>query len=170
MAEQVLNEISKMKHRIDQIILSDRDIVSLITDDPLWAVPATNLKFVRVFPFKYVPDVSQGMNTYITYQINIHGINNPAVAQYYLSVYVIVHQDIERIDDEVGQRLGIEDRGTRTDVLCSKIDALINGANGIGIGRSELVDIDDVQISPNFNGRKLLYRIYGWNRTGERLR
>lgn len=165
----VFNPITTMKLKVDQTLLNDRTIVNLVSDGCDLALPAKGLKWTRVFPFGYVPDVTEGANIYITYEVHLEGIGNPAVRRYVLTVNVLAHRDKQRIDDEVGQRLGITDRGVRTDILAARVDECMNGEHGFGFGKLELLDINPFTFAEKFHGQKLIYRVLGWNRSGEKL-
>lgn len=163
------NPITTMKLKVDKALLCDREIVNLVSDRDDCELPATGLKWTRVFPFGYVPDVTEGANAYITYEVKLQGIGNPAVRGYILIVNVFAHQDIQRVDDEVGQRLGITDRGVRTDILAAKVDECLNGEHGFGFGKMELEDIYPFAFAEKFHGHRLVYKVPGWNRSGDKL-
>ena len=165
----IYNLITTMKLKVDQILLSDRKIVNLVSNGTDCELPAKNLKWTRVFPFAYVPDVTEGANTYITYDVRVEGIDNPAVRKYVLTVNAFTHQDMQRFDDETGQRLGITDRGVRTDILAARIDECLNGEHGMGFGKLKLVDMRPFTFAEKFHGQRLVYEVLGWNRSGEKL-
>ena len=88
---------------------------------------------------------------------------------YRLKIFVIVPENQMRLDDKAGEMLGIEDRGSKLDVLCDRIDYLINGSKRYTYGELLFRGMGEINVPEKFNGKQLIYEIRGWNRVGERL-
>ena len=63
----------------------------------------------------------------------------------------------------------VDEGGTRLDVLCDKIDWLMNGSLDLGFDKVELKRCPTFEPADGYHGRMLEYYVEGWNRWGEKL-
>lgn len=163
------DDISLIKEKVMISLLQDHDVVSILADKANVTTPAMELRYTQVFPWPHVPGTTDEVKTYITFEVTTNGIDNPAVKDYELRVYIFTHDSKMPFDTAAAQRIGINVRGTRIDILAHIIDHLLNGQSGYGFGDLKL--IGDRTFSPcdSYFGRIRIYSIKGWNMAGEQL-
>lgn len=150
-------------------ILLDEEIMKIVENKPDVQMPNKDLLYKQIVPYKKKMDTQLKAQSIIAFEIAPGKAATPAVREYVLNVWVMVHDDLMKFDTQVANRLGINDRGTRLDVLADKIDYLLNGDKEIGFGRLEFEGAPPFSASEYFHGRQLVYSIYGWNRYGDKL-
>jgi len=166
-----LNVISDMKQVILRSILSDEDVVKLLRDNYDVQTPDMGLRYTQVFPWMRTLDTVEEAKSFVTFEVSVTGIQNCAVREFELRIYIMTHQSLMLINGEVCGNLGLDpsDCGTRIDVLADKIDYLLNGSEEMGFGKMELVTSPPFTPAEKFLGRMLVYHVEGWNRWGEKL-
>lgn len=164
-----LNLISVLKQTILSAILSDADIMKLVTNSGTVTVPAMSARYDQVFPWKRVPKTIDEATTLITFEVAIPGTLNCAVRDFILRIYVMTHESLMKVDQGVANSLGISDKGVRIDILADKIDYLLNGSEDFGFKKLELEQSNPFDPVDGYHGRTLEYSAQGFNRYGEKL-
>lgn len=172
-----LNEIPYLKNGILEQLLCDPYLMKLVSDDPDIQVPALSMRCDRVYPWEYTLGTTQDARAYITMEMVGEPIQDyetrtyhPALKNVHLYVYVFCHQSIMMIDDAAGARLGIDQRGTRIDLMSARIDELLNGKElssfgYLGFAGQEIIE----PVAQNYPGKMNTYTTLQSNRWGSRL-
>jgi len=164
-----MNVLGDMKNKIFTALLMDADIVKLVTDSPTVTLPAMELRYTSIIPWKKTPDTRETAQTLITFEIGIGAEVSPAVRWYNIYIRVLTHDSLMRFDKQAADKLGLTDRGTRIDVLAEKIDYLINGSKELGLGKVQTVESTTFDTVGDYHGRGLMYAVQGPNRQCDRL-
>lgn len=164
-----LNVVGEMKELLLQKIMLDPEIMKIVENQEDIQIPNKKLIYKQIVPYKKKMQTQVDAQSIIAFEIVPGEAATPAARDYVLNIWVMVHDDLMRFDAEVANRLGINDRGTRLDVLADKIDYLINGDKSLGFGRLHFEGAPIFDASEYYHGRQLVYTIEGWNRYGDRL-
>lgn len=173
-------QIPVIKNNLLGILLNDDVLVKLLADTPNVTMPAYELRYTHVFPWEFTMGTTTDARAYITFETAIHsrsegGLSptNPGAVDVDLYVYAFCHDSIMRIDDAVAGRLGFDDpnmRGSRIDLMCARIDQLLNGRELSSFGRFEFSDQQILNpLSTNYHGKCNIYNALNANRWGRRL-
>lgn len=171
-----LKEIPFIKERLLDVFLNDALLMKYISDTNIEELPARDMFCTRVYPWEYTLGTTQQASAYLTFEMGADAISNernqlhPAILNLRLYVCAFCHQSIMLVDDKVGQRLGIDERGTRVDLILSRVDELINGVQLSRFGRLEFVT-QDVILAPgsDYPGKSNTYTTQNFNRMCGRL-
>lgn len=174
------SQIPVIKSNLLGLLLNDSVLMRLVADRYDVELPAYELRYKRVYPWEYTMDATTDAGAFITLEMSLQSRRlehsspiNPGTVDMSLYVYAFCHESIMRVDDAVAQRLELQDenlRGSRVDLMCARIDALLNGRELSSFGRFEF---DDQQIlnpiSPHFHGKCNIYTSTSANRWGAQL-
>lgn len=163
------NVVSDIKACLLEDILTDDKAVRLIKHQKNVTLPGLDLRYTQVFPWRKMLGTQEEARTLVTCEVDIPDVVTSATRIYRLKIFVIVPENQMRLDDKAGEMLGIEDRGSKLDVLCDRIDYLINGSKRYTYGELLFRGMGEINVPEKFNGKQLIYEIRGWNRAGERL-
>lgn len=154
-----LEKLSADKVTVMQRILSSQDICKALKysasdflDQPD-IEDASSLVYEQIFPFKKIPDFNNKKTTYITMSFNNYKPIRNSFKSGLIYIHVLVHQDIMQTDYGM----------LRTDFLISEIDKLMNGQQGIGIGKVEFYEMDEFSINEKYVGMYIAYRLVEFN-------
>lgn len=131
-----LEELTTYKQILMKAICTSDSIVNLLkqpTDNE--NIAGRDLRYVRIFPYNYVPLVTEQATTFVCFTVTAPNVRNDMITQLVLTVYVFTHQDIMRTEN-----------GMRTDLLISEIDKLLNGSTKYGLGKVSLRGCDVLQV------------------------
>ena len=162
--------MADIEEEILRVLLTGRDIVALITDEKDHVLPATDLRYTRVYPYEYVPETSLATATYVTFDTAVERVENHQVKSVLLYLYAFCHQSLMNVDAASAAKMGISERGPRKKILGAKIDEAIGGmVNTDWIGRVELVKTDVFTPAKEYYGDCLVYRLLDVNIPTTRL-
>lgn len=164
-----LNEISTMKLRIMNLLMMNADVMKIVENTPDVGLPNMSMLYTQIVPWKKKMDTQMDAQSIIAFEVSPGNAVNPAVREYTLYVWIMVHDSLMKFDEEIGVLLGLPDRGTRLDVLADKVDYLLNGDEKLGFGELEFHGAPLVDVSDYYHGRMLTYTIKGWNRHGDKI-
>lgn len=151
----LLYPMIECKDRVIEKILSSQAVVDLINDQEFKTAPAYGLLYKKVFPYAFIPDTVDAMETYICVETNIANVKTDSICDVELTIHVLSHVSVMSTDF-----------GTRIDVLADLIDTLINHSREFGIGKATPTERYPTSWSlPNYNyvARKLTYIIKNYN-------
>lgn len=129
-----LNEVSEMKLRIMNKLMMNEEVMKIVENKPSVKLPNTKMRYSQIVPWKKKMDTQTDAQCIIAFEVNPGAARNPAVREYVLYVWVMVHDSLMVFDKEQADYLGLRDRGTRLDVLTDKVDYLLNGSSDLGFG------------------------------------
>lgn len=164
-----LGVISDIKQCLLEDILTDEKAVKLITNQAETTLPAMGLRYKQVVPWQKAIGIVEEAKTFVTFEVSIPTFVTDATKLFRLSVHVITHEDLMKVDNAVGKQLEIDDRGDRIDILADRIDYLINGASNYTFDRLKFVSSNVFLVGQSFHGRTMVYEMRGWNRCGDRI-
>lgn len=151
-----LEEFTTYKQTLMKAICTSDSIIDLVkldTDKP--EVTGKDLRYVRIFPYNYVPLTTENATTFICFTVTAPVVKNDMITELCLTIYVFTHQDIMRTD-----------KGMRTDLLVSEIDKLLNGSLEYGLGRVSLKGCDVMQVPVRgYTGLYSIYSVKDFNRS-----
>jgi len=149
-----LEEFTTYKNTLMEAICTSDTIVNLLkldTDDD--SITGRDMRYSRIFPYNYVPLVTDQASTYICFTVTAPYPKDGVVTQLYLTVYVFTHQDIMRTKN-----------GMRTDLIISEIDKLLNGSTKYGLGKVVLKACDIMSVpSRGYSGLYSVYAVKDFN-------
>lgn len=169
MLEGNLGVISDLKQALLQDILTDEKAVKLIANTPNITLPALDLRYKQVVPWKKVPNTVEEATSYVTFEVRIPQVITKATRIYRLDIYVMTNENTMKIDNAEGTRLGIPDRGSRIDILADRIDYLVNDSKRYTFDEMKFISSDTFTPYEKFFGRVISYEIRGWNMGGDKL-
>lgn len=149
-----LDELFDYKNQLMNDLLTNKDITRLLSEDGKTDVDSSNLIYAQVFPYEYVPDVTEHSKTFICCEVDITSIVNKTYLSPTLYIWVFTHKSKVRLPGG----------GIRVDKLSSKITEVINGSRMYGLGELNLRSA--IRFSPidEYQGRVLTFDATDFNR------
>lgn len=113
--------------------------------------------YANIFPYHFVPHPEESMETKQTYvSLSMKDFGKAGSVYFtagHISVSVIAHNDL----------LATEYGFTRTDYVIAAIDEMLNGERGIGIGKLEFAEMNEIIVNDYYQGSYLNYRVLDFN-------
>lgn len=116
--------MSAYKAEIMKTLCSTQSIVDLITNTTDTTVPATGLKYTKIFPYDYLEGCVEEAGTYICFDIDITEAKTFSILSARTYIWIITHSSLMRVPN----------KGTRLDLLYHAIVNELNGKHDMGIG------------------------------------
>lgn len=145
---------------IERILQSQGICKALAYDEPNFLdqpdiIDPSDLIMDKIFPFYRVPKSEKDVSTYILLSFrNYRPIRGGKFKSGNINIFAITHKDLVVTDYEF----------LRYDYIMSEIDKLINNEPGIGIGKLEFHQMDEVTfINSDYIGNVISYKPYEWN-------
>lgn len=155
-----LQDFFDYKNRFMEDILTNENIVSLLTDGNVTVENAHTLVYKQVFPFEYIPETIQDGYTFICCDVDI---DKSLAKPFYLPtlyVWVFSHRS----------RLCLPEGGVRTDKICSEICKAINGSMMYGLGELEFYSAKRFAPVTDYNGKVLVFHAKEFNKVSDRTK
>ncbi|MNZ99586.1 hypothetical protein D3C78_1189180 [compost metagenome] len=152
-----LKELTDYKNTIVQRLVGNQEICKAVfyqNSDFLEQpdVDYTNLLYSNIYPYDFVPSTDEMLSIMKTYiALSVTDYRKASGAQFKAGnvfVRVFTHKNLYRTDYDF----------LRVDYLVSKIDELLSGERGIGIGKLEFVGMKEYSINSDYMGTYLHYR------------
>lgn len=154
-----LQDLSKDKNTVLERILSNQDICKAVKypvrdflDQPDVENPF-DLIYDNIFPHFFIPETVKEEKTFITLSFRRYRPVKSAYKSGLLFINVFTHQNLYRTN------YGF----LRTDFIISEIDKLVNSKEGIGVGKPEFYDMDEMYINNLYSGLSIGYKLYEFN-------
>lgn len=154
-----LQELAVDKEKLLRFFLSDQTLVDLLTGKENSAVPNFALRYSQIFPFHWLDTTITEQKAYLTFSISVPRVQSPAVKDVELKVWVFAHGGIMRTPT-----------GALIDLIAAAVDALLNGSNGFGIGKVELLTTREITPAKDFYGYEIRYLVKDFNRSFRAIR
>jgi hypothetical protein len=148
-----LEEFSRIKGTILQQFLSSQDFVDLVTNSKDYTAPYLNLRYTQVFPYPWLDDTISEEKTFVCFDLDSPRVNSQTIKTINLTIWQFSHENLIKMAN-----------GTRTDILSSCIDKILNGFVGAGASQIELTGTRRINPAKRFYGRQLEYTINDINR------
>lgn len=142
------------KQQLMNDLLTDHEVLKLLSDDLAVTNHPESLVYSQVFPFEYVPETIEHGSTFICCDVDITRIYEKPYLQATLYVWVFTHKS----------KLKLPGGGVRTDKLVSIVDNHLNGSRMYGLGELELGSAKRFAPLADFQGKVLTYHATDFNR------
>lgn len=149
-----LDELFDYKNQLMDDLLTNTDIVKLMSDDGKTEVAPETLMYTQVFPYEFVPDVTEHGQTFICCEVDIKEVLNKTYLVPALYIWIFTHKSKVRLPGG----------GVRTDKLSSIITSIINGSRMYGLGELNLQSAKRFSPITNYQGRILTFYAKDFNR------
>lgn len=152
-------ELSNDKNTIVMRLLESKNIckalwynVSDFFDQPDIDDPS-KLVYKKIFPYNFIPETNSEQSTYITMGFGKFKLVGASFKSGLVRFRIFAHVDLHRTD------YGL----LRCDFIAGEIDKLINNERGIGIGKPQFHNMDELYVNNSYNGLIIDYKLYEWN-------
>lgn len=142
------------KSQLMKDILTNTEIVSLVSgsDDPNF--DAASLKYTQVFPYEFVPETSQEGLTYVCFDVDVDRVYNKNYLEPVVYIWVFSHKSALRTAD--GRIL--------PDDIAVKIINMINGSRYYGLGQLEFASMKRFAPMSDYLGKRIVFESSEFNR------
>ena len=151
-----LEEFFDYKSRLMEDMLTNEAIVKALNPDLPPGTDPRSLVYTQVFPYEYVPDVTERAQTFICCEVDIKESFGKTFLSPNIYIWVFTHKSLVRLPDG---------GGVRTDKLSSEIVKTINGSRYYGLGELNLDSAKRFSPIQNYQGRTLTFYAKDFNRT-----
>lgn len=149
-----LDELFDYKNQLMDDMLTNEQIMRLLSDDGETLASPETLMYSQVFPYEYVPDVVEHGQTFICCEVDIKDTVNKTFLVPVLYIWVFTHKSKVRLPGG----------GVRTDKLSSEITKIINGSRMYGLGELNLQSAKRFSPIGGYQGRILTFYTKDFNR------
>lgn len=149
-----LDELFDYKNQLMDDMLTNEQIIRLLSDDGKTLASPETLMYSQVFPYEYVPDVVEHGQTFICCEVDIKDVVNKTFLVPVLYIWVFTHKSKVRLPGG----------GVRTDKLSSEITKIINGSRMYGLGELNLQSAKRFSPIGDYQGRILTFYTKDFNR------
>lgn len=149
-----LDELFDYKNQLMDDMLTNEQIIRLLSDDGKTLASPETLMYSQVFPYEYVPDVVEHGQTFICCEVDIKDVVNKTFLVPVLYIWVFTHKSKVRLPGG----------GVRTDKLSSEITKIINGSRMYGLGELNLQSAKRFSPIGGYQGRILTFYTKDFNR------
>lgn len=149
-----LDELFDYKNQLMDDMLTNEQIIRLLSDDGKTLASPETLMYSQVFPYEYVPDVVEHGQTFICCEVDIKDVVNKTFLVPVLYIWVFTHKSKVRLPGG----------GVRTDKLSSEITKVINGSRMYGLGELNLQSAKRFSPIGGYQGRILTFYTKDFNR------
>lgn len=148
-------ELSQYKNNILVDIISNENLIKAITnnpedflDQPLIS-DVTSTIYSSIYPYRYVPEVSDQAQTYLTMAFTNYRKLGNQYKSGKIYFYVLCHKSL------VKTSYGC----LRYDYIAGELDEMFSDERGYGLGKLEFDGMDDISIGNDYVGVVLSYKI-----------
>lgn len=153
-----LDELFDYKNQIIGDLITNPNIVSLLTDDPALIAAPENLIYTQVFPWERAPGTTEDATTYICCEIDIKDTLNKTYLEPVIYVWVFTHDSLFRLPNG---------KGIRYDRLASEVAKTLNGSRMYGLGELSLYSAKKSSPIDHYQGRTLTFNALDFNRVSQ---
>lgn len=149
-----LDELFDYKNQLMDDMLTNEQIIRLLSDDGKTLTAPEKLVYTQVYPYEYVPDVVEHGQTFICCEVDIKDVIDKTFLVPVLYIWVFTHKSKVRLPGG----------GVRTDKLSSEITKIINGSRMYGLGELNLQSAKRFSPISDYQGRILTFYAKDFNR------
>ena len=149
-----LDELFDYKNRLMEDMLTNKEITKLLSEDGITEMKPEQLMYKQVFPYEYVPEVTEHATTFICCEVDIKDVLSKTFLVPYIYIWAFTHKSKVRIPSG----------GVRPDKLSSEIVKTINGSRMYGLGELNLYSVKRFSPIDNYQGRVLTFQAKDFNR------
>lgn len=149
-----LEELYDYKNRLMEDLLTESEIVALLSEDSSVISNPASLVYSQVFPFEYIPETVEHGQTFICCDVDIQKSMNKTFLMPTMYVWVFTHKS----------KLRLPEGGVRTDKLVSLIAKKINGSRYYGLGELDLYSVKRFAPITDYQGKVMVFNAVDFNR------
>lgn len=150
-----LDELFDYKNQLMSDLLTNETILELLTSDEATIADPKRLMYTQVFPYEFVPAVTEHSQSFICCEVDIKEVVNKTFLIPVIYIWTFTHKSLLRLPDG---------GGVRTDKLASEITNTINGSRMYGSGELDLVSAKRFSPITDYQGRMLTFQAKDFNR------
>lgn len=151
----MLEEFYNYKTQLMKDLLTNQEILLLLSDDYQTIDDPRSLIYKQVFPYEYVPDTLEHGQTFICCDVDIQRSMNKTFLLPVLYIWEFTHKSKLRLPNG---------GGVRTDKLASEIAKAINGSRMYGLGELDFYSAKRFAPINDYQGKVLTFRADEFNR------
>lgn len=149
-----LDEFFYYKNQLMNDLLTNEQIVCLLSDNGKGTADPDELMYSQVFPYEYVPETIEAAKTYICGDVDIQKAPTKTFLFPIMYIWVFAHKSLLRLPEG----------GLRVDRLCSEIAKTINGSRYYGLGELDLDSTRRFAPISDYQGKVLTFKTREFNR------
>ena len=150
-----LEDFFDYKNQCAEDILTSRELVRLITDDPDYDMSkAGELMYKQVFPYEYMPETVEHGRTYIFCEVEAQRVSDDLTFTPVIYIWILTHKS----------KLRLPEGGVRTDKIVSEIAKELNGSHEYGLGRLDLYAVRRFSPLADYNGKMMTFHAKEFNK------
>ena len=149
-----LDELFDYKNQLIKDMLSNETVVRLLDNSCVSKGNPKDLVYKQVFPYEYVPDVTEHGQTFICCEVDIKDVIDKTFLTPAIYIWVFTHKSLLRLDEG----------GVRVDKISSEITKEINGSRLYGQGELEIYSAKRFSPITDYQGRILTFYARDFNR------
>lgn len=143
-----LEEFYDYKNQFMNDILTDEQILQLLSEDGAFGHTGSEFAYQCVFPYEYVPTTTERATTFICCEVDITKVYDKTFYQPTMYVWLFTHKS----------RVRLPQGGIRVDKLASRIDEILNGSWNYSLGQFSLESCKRFSPIEEYQGRSMVYR------------
>lgn len=163
MVNSFLDELVEYPVRALYNIGTDKDVVSLLTDNPeidMDSEEADDVFDKYLFDYLYVDGTTAEAEAYVCVETEMTRSHTTTMQNMRLYVTVICHKKFMKVDTTKFKGM----IGNRRDNLVRCVDKLLNGSDAFGIGQLLLESVRTIPSPNGFTARELTYSVPEFSR------
>ncbi|MFS0857339.1 hypothetical protein [Paenibacillus taichungensis] len=150
--------LSKDRLEVLDRLLSDTEILKAVVHNDTnfldKEIPnVDDVVYKHIYPHRFIPKTADEKKTYVTISFGNFGAVGSSFKSGFVTFTVITHQDLFRTDYGC----------MRVDYVLQKIDELMNQTRGMGIGKLQYSNMDEVSLNTDYHGMYVKYKLYDFN-------
>lgn len=150
-----LQDFYDYKNRFAEDVLTDENLVHLITDDANYDMSRVGeLMYSHVFPFEYMPETLEKAGTYLFIEVEAQRMTEETFFTPVIYVWIMCHKS----------KLRLPEGGVRTDALVSALAGKMNGSRMYGIGELDLYAVRRFSPIADYNGKMMTFHAREFNK------
>lgn len=149
-----LDEFFYYKNQLMQDLLTNEQIIMLLSGSGQEKSEPNSLAYSQVFPYEYIPDTITHGQTYICFDVDIQRAPSKTFLSPTIYIWVFTHKSLMRLPEG----------GVRVDKLCSEIAKTINGSRYYGLGELDLDSTRRFAPIADYHGKVLTFKATEFNR------
>lgn len=149
-----LNEFFHYKNQLMDDLLTNGEILRLLSDDCKSLSDPSKLLYTQVFPYEYVPDTITHGQTFICCDVDIQRAQSKTFLTPTMYIWVFTHKS----------KMRLPEGGVRVDELCSEIAKAINGSRYYGLGELDISSTRRFAPIADYQGKVLTFQATDFNR------